>query len=78
MIDANVGFNTCLSNLKSSLVNDINESGLPVGIVYYIVKDLFTEIATAYESTLKNEKVASEQIKVEQESTETKSDKSKK
>lgn len=56
MLDTNIGFNTHLYNLKNNLINTINESGLPVGVAYYIIKDLFMDIQNAYETTLKNEK----------------------
>ena len=50
------GFNTYLNDFKNDLVNTVNKSGLPVGVAYYIIKDLFMEIQNAYEATLKNEK----------------------
>ena len=56
MLDTSVGFNTQLYNFKNDLINTVNKSGLPVGIAYYVVKDLFMEIQNAYEATLKNEK----------------------
>lgn len=56
MLDTNIGFNTHLNNFKSELVDVINKSGLPVGVAYYIVKDLFIDIQNAYENALKNEK----------------------
>ena len=56
MLDTSIGFNTQLYNFKNDLINTVNKSGLPVGIAYYVVKDLFTEIQNAYEATLKNEK----------------------
>lgn len=56
MLDTSIGFNTQLYNFKNDLINTVNKSGLPVGIAYYIVKDLFMEIQNAYEATLKNEK----------------------
>lgn len=56
MLDTSVGFNTQLYNFKNDLINTVNKSGLPVGIAYYVVKDLFIEIQNAYEATLKNEK----------------------
>ena len=48
-MDTNIGFNTCLNNLKNDLVNTINKSNLPVGVLYYIVKDLFMDVQNAYE-----------------------------
>lgn len=56
MLDTSIGFNTQLYNFKNDLINTVNKSGLPVGIAYYVVKDLFMEIQNAYEATLKNEK----------------------
>lgn len=56
MIDTNMGFNTHLYNFKNDLVSTINNSGLPVGVVYYVVKDLFIDIQNAYEDILKNER----------------------
>ena len=56
MLDTSIGFNTQLYNFKNDLINTVNKSGLPVGIAYYVVKDLFIEIQNAYEATLKNEK----------------------
>ena len=50
------GFNTYLNDFKNDLVNTVNKSGLPVGVAYYIIKDLFMEIQSAYEATLKSEK----------------------
>lgn len=68
MIDTNIGFNTCLNNFKSDMVNTINDSGLPVGIVYYIMKDLFIDIENAYKQTLINEKEIKQEIKEEEKS----------
>lgn len=62
-MDINIGFNTCLNNFKTNMVNEINSSGLPVGIVYYIMKDLLNDIQNAYENTLKKEKEESKRIK---------------
>ena len=56
MSDTNIGFNTHLNNLKNDLVTIINKSGLPVGVIYYVVKDLFMDVQFAYENALKNEK----------------------
>ena len=56
MADTNIGFNTHLNNLKNDLVTTINKSGFPVGVIYYVVKDLFMDVQFAYENTLKNEK----------------------
>ncbi len=54
-MNINIKFNTQLNNLKDNLVNTINSSGLPVGIVYYILKDTFNDVAVAYKNTLLEE-----------------------
>lgn len=55
-MDINKGFNTYINDFKKQLVDEINQSGLPVGIVYYILKDLFHDIEDAYQTVLINEK----------------------
>ena len=37
-------FNLKIINLKQNIVNIIGDSELPVGVVYYILKDLFVQI----------------------------------
>lgn len=46
------GLNTLMNDLKQNLINDINSSMLPVGIAYYIVKDVLNEVEKSYEHTL--------------------------
>ena len=55
-MDINKGFNTYINDFKKQLVDEINQSGLPVGIIYYILKDLFHDIEGAYQTVLINEK----------------------
>lgn len=55
-MDINKGFNTYINDFKKQLVDEINQSGLPVGIIYYILKDLFHDIEDAYQTVLINEK----------------------
>ena len=55
-MDINKGFNTYINDFKKNLVNEINQSGLPVGIIYYILKDLYHDIEEAYQTVLINEK----------------------
>ena len=56
MGEIETGFNTRLNNLKSDIINIVNKSGLPVGIVYYIVKDALNDITNAYKEALVSEK----------------------
>lgn len=50
-----MGLNNQLNNFRKELLEKINDSQLPIGVVYYIVKDIFNDIATAYESAVLNE-----------------------
>lgn len=40
---------------KQNLVNDINNSGLPVGVVLYIMKDLVNDLEKNYNQIINNE-----------------------
>lgn len=50
-----MGLNTLLYNFRQNLIDVINNSQLPVGIVYYIARDVFSEIEREYEKSLKDE-----------------------
>lgn len=60
MIDLNKGFNTQLNDYKQNLIDITNDSQLPIGIVYYIFKDVFHEIEILYDKTLKQENASIE------------------
>ena len=44
--------NTKINNLRTNLVNLINQSDLPVGIIYYLLKDLVADAYNSYKQTL--------------------------
>lgn len=71
-LDMTKGFNTYINDFKKNIVDMINQSGLPVGIIYYVIKDLFSDITNAYELTLKNEQETAEQIKIAEKEKENK------
>ncbi len=50
--------NTKINNFKSDLVNLTTQSDLPIGIVYYEIKDLLVDIEKAYKNTLSLEQTA--------------------
>ena len=50
--------NTKINNFKSDLVNLTTQSDLPIGIVYYEIKDLLVDIERAYKNTLSLEQTA--------------------
>ena len=40
--------NLVIEDFKGSLMNTINNSGLPISVVYYIMTDLYKEVDTQY------------------------------
>ena len=42
-----------MEELKNKLLQDCNESGLPLEAIYYLVKDLFRDVSDTYENILK-------------------------
>lgn len=63
-------FNTKLNNLRNDLVNTINQSGMPVGTIFYLLKDLLTEISNSYKQSLIMEKQISQLIKEDENNNE--------
>lgn len=47
--------NIRVEDFKREAVDLINKAGLPVSIVYMIMKELYTEVAQQYEETLQRE-----------------------
>ncbi len=45
-------FNIRLNSLKKNLINIINQSKIPVGAVYYLLKDILTEVEKTYNQSL--------------------------
>lgn len=45
-------FNTKLNSLKINLINTINQSKLPVGVIYYLLKDILIEVEKTYNQSL--------------------------
>lgn len=66
MIDLDTGFNTALNKFKTDITNFTAQSDLPVGAVYYVMKDFLYDLEKAYKETLKIEKTILEQKDVEQ------------
>ena len=49
-------FNTQLNDLKNNLINTINQSGIPVGVIYYLLKDILADVAESYKQSILIEK----------------------
>jgi hypothetical protein len=51
------GLNTMIQELQSNLIKDINNSHLPVGVVFFVLKDIFNETERSYLNALNAEKI---------------------
>ncbi len=49
------GFNTRCEQFRRQLINYINQSQLPISVVYFIGKDIFQELEKTYYATLNSE-----------------------
>ena len=69
-----MGLNTMIQELHSNLIKDINASKLPVGIVFFLLKDIFNATEKSYLDVLNAEKISmSEQVEqLEEDDKETK------
>ena len=54
-----------MEELKNKLLQDCNESGLPLEAIYYLVKDVFRDVSDTYENILRQK-----ELKEEKESSE--------
>ena len=59
------GINTLMEDLHNKLIKDINSCQLPVGIIYYVSKDVFREIELGYQKELMREKEQEEKDDME-------------
>ena len=68
--------NLMIEDFKDNLINTINNTGFPPSIVYYILKDVYSNVESSYFSYLRQQKrqVAENQLQqlgqVQQEQTE--------
>ncbi len=59
------GINTLTEDLHEKLIKDINSCQLPVGMIYYVAKDVFREIELGYQKELAREKEEQEKDDME-------------
>lgn len=55
MENKEIGFNTRCENLKQTLINTINQSDLPISVVFYIAKSIMSDIESTYYGVLNRE-----------------------
>lgn len=51
-----IGINTVMQVFKDNLAMTIKNSQLPIGIIYYIFKDVYNDLEKIYNETLEKEK----------------------
>lgn len=51
----NISINTNINLLRKNIAEAINVSQLPVGVLYYVLKDVLKDVETLYENTLQKE-----------------------
>ena len=55
MENKEIGFNTRCENLKRTLIDNINESDLPIGVIYYIMKTIMSDVTSTYYGVINSE-----------------------
>lgn len=70
------GINLQIDNFKTEMVNFINESNLPIAVVYYVLKDVLLEVERVYNQAASAEyqDFCEQAIKEEQEKKENESE----
>ena len=59
--------NKQIDELEKNLLNIINNCGLPVGVVYFVVKDILNELQKMYSQAVINENKPENQSSAEEE-----------
>ena len=68
----NNDINLTIESTRQSIINMVNQSGLPIGVVYYMFKDIMTDLSEAYTNYLT--KTEREAVKAAQEAAAAKQD----
>jgi hypothetical protein len=50
-----MNINYSIENLRQDIYNIINSCNLPIGTVYFVFKDIFGDVAQAYQTAVKQE-----------------------
>ena len=54
----NISINTSINLFRKNVAEAINISQLPVGVLYYLLKDIVSEVEKIYDETLQKESEA--------------------
>lgn len=52
-----------LRDFRQQLEQVINQSGLPIDVIYFVLKDVFNEVVDIYNNEITNEETAKQQEK---------------
>lgn len=55
MENKEIGFNTKCEHFKQAIIDTINQSNLPIGVIFYIAKSIMSDIESTYYGVLNNE-----------------------
>ena len=48
--------NLIIEDIKSQIINTINNSGLPISIIYYLMSDIYKKLEVEYKSYIEQAK----------------------
>ena len=66
MENIDISINTGIDIFKANIANVISTSQLPVGIIYYVIKDVLSEIKDLYNEVIQEEtQKLQEQVNIE-------------
>ena len=49
--------NLIIEDIKSQIINTINNSGLPISIIYYLMSDIYKKLELEYKSYIEQAKL---------------------
>lgn len=49
--------NLIIEDIKSQIINTINNSGLPISIIYYLMSDIYKKLDVEYKSYIEQAKL---------------------
>ena len=60
-----IGFNTRCEHFKNDVLSVVNNSGLPIGVMYFVIRNIMVEIENTYYGAL-NSEAQEKKIEVEE------------
>lgn len=60
-MDTNI--NLMIEDFKNHIIDTINNAGFPPSVVYYVLKDIFTDVEASYKNFIHQERIHQENTK---------------